>query len=152
VLVMCDWHVSPLTSLAAALRAAGLQQPIYSQALPHHPQLSEVSPSALEGVVLADFFRADAPNPQVKEFVRAFARFGGVPPNYLAANSWDTVQALAAGLRQAHSREALNRWLRSSGVTRPAFKGLSGPFALGRKLDARPVSLFEISGGVLRTL
>jgi branched-chain amino acid transport system substrate-binding protein len=150
--IMADWHASALCEVADAMRAAGLRQPIFSQALPHHPQLRESSDAALDGVYLSDFFAPESSRPQTASFVRGFARFGNVAPNYLAANSYDAVMALADGLRQASSREALNVCLRASGTTRPPYQGVSGPFALGRKLDGRPVSIFEISGGRMRTL
>ena len=146
-----DYHGSALGRFATELRQRGVRVPICAQATSMERELVDVGGASVTGVILCDAFHPHMDTTASRAFVTAFRdKFGEVTPTYTAAENYDAFQAVFEGLRATETREALKTFLRASGVTRPPFEGVSGRFALGRCLDARPVWLIEVVDGRFR--
>ena len=84
----------------------------------------------------------------MKAFMAAFRRkFGDLTPPYAVANTYDAFLAVRDALQSSDSREGVREFLAASGLSRPPFNGISGRFAFGKRLDARPLWLIEVREG-----
>jgi ABC-type branched-subunit amino acid transport system substrate-binding protein len=148
-----DYRCGPLVRFAEQMRAAGLKMPLMAQAIPFTAELVDQGGPSVDGLILTDAFHPEIDTPAMRAFVAAFHRkFGPLTPTYIVANSFDALMAVADGLEKAHTRQALQQFFHDSGVTTPPFNGVTGPFALGRRLDARPIRIIEVAGGKYRLL
>ena len=148
---VAEYRGAPLARFAVALRGAGVTVPLLSQAVPYARDLVDIGGPAVDGLLTTEYFHPDIDTPTMRAFVEAFHRqFGAVTPPYASANSYDAFNAAIAALRQPGGREGAHAFLRASGVTQPPFQGVGGPYAPGRRLDARPVWLIEVRGGRYR--
>lgn len=148
---LSEYRGAPIARFALALRQAGVTVPIMTQAVPYARDLVEIGGTAVNGLVTTEYFHPQIDTPNMHAFMRSFRReFGDVTPPYASANSFDAFTAAVAGLEQGEGREAINAYLRATGVTRPAFEGVGGRFALGKRLDARPVWLIDVESGRYR--
>ena len=150
---LAEYKGAPIAQFAQALRLGGITVPIMTQAVPYARDLVEMGGDAVDGLVTTEYFHPQIDTPSMHAFMRSFQReFGEVTPPYASANSFDAFNAAVAGLGQATGRDAINAFLRATGVTLPPFEGVGGQFALGRRMDARPVWLIEVRGGRYRLL
>lgn len=148
-----DYRVTPLAHFAAQLRQRNLATPLCSQTVPFARELVSQGGQAVEGLLLTDFFHPQVRTPAARAFLEAFrSKFDDLTPTYQAANSYDTLMAVMAGLAATKTREQLNEYFRSTGVARPAFDGVGGRFALGRRMDARRILLIQVSQGRFKLL
>ena len=146
-----DSHGAALGRFATELRQRGVLTPLCGQATPMERDLVDVGGSNVTGLLLSDSFHPHLDTPAARAFVEAFhARFGDVPPTCPAAENHDAFLAVCEGLRASDTRQGLVSFLRATGVTRPALEGVSGRFAMGVRLDARPVWLIEVVDGRYR--
>jgi serine/threonine-protein kinase len=146
---VCDFQSAMLARFAAALRQAGSKVVLMAQTPPFSRELVDLGGANLDGLLLAGYFNPQADDAATKRFVAAFKKdFGDLTPTHVAANTYDAAQAVFDGLRHAHTRAELRDFLRQT----PRFDGVLGPFALGRRLDARPVWIIELRGGLYRVL
>jgi len=88
--------------------------------------------------------------------VRRFRQlFGSLSTSHLDATAYDAtrilLQALASGARD---RQSVRDYLASLGAEggRPPYAGVTGTFALARRLDRREVYLVEVRGGTYHLL
>jgi ABC-type branched-subunit amino acid transport system substrate-binding protein/predicted Ser/Thr protein kinase len=151
-----DYRGAVLAQFAKELRKAGLQAQIASQTAPFTRDLLAVGGSAVEGLLLSGYYYFDSPRPETQEYVRRFRQlFGSLSTSHLDATAYDAtrilLQALANGARD---RQSMRDYLASLGTEggRPPYSGVTGTFALARRLDQREVYLVEVRGGTYRLL
>lgn len=149
LIFFADYRGAPLGRFAQRLRREGLQTPICAQSTCMERHLVDVGGAAVNGVVLSECFHPELGSALTRRYVADFhKRFGDVTPTYPSAQNYDAFMAVVEGLNAASERASLMAYLRG----RAAFEGVSGRFALGRCLDARPVWLIEVSEGRYRLL
>jgi branched-chain amino acid transport system substrate-binding protein len=120
--------VAAIASSLANTRLQGVQ--LLGTNLLNNPAIPEAQLRALEGVFFTDAFFAGDPDPAVQKFVDAYQQQYGARPDYLAAQGYATVRALAqlAGSQPMLSRADLPRLLLSLNAVSdlPWFKGFNG--------------------------
>lgn len=152
VVFFADYKPTTVANFATQLRAAHLGTRLCAQTIAYVPGLAEAG-SAVDGLVLCEYFHPQLDTPAMHAFMVAFRRkFGDLTPPYAVANTFDAFNAVASALENADTRESVRDYLASTGVTRPALDGVSGRFAFGRRLDARPLWLLEVRDGRFRLL
>jgi len=146
-----DYRGAVLAQFVNALRDAGMETQVSSQTAPFTRALVTDAGSAAEGLLLSGYYHPDTPRPEVQRYVRRFRQlFGQVSTSHLDATaydaSWLVFEALKSG---ASTRQAVRDYLASIGAEggRPAWHGVTGTFALARRLDQREVYLVEVRGG-----
>lgn len=153
VVFLCDYRIPTTARFARALRAAGLDLPLCAQTIPFAPDLVDLGGAAVDGLIMPAGFHPDQDTAGVRSFVTPFrATFGDVTPTHLAANTYDAFNAALEALQRASTREGVREFLRASGTRSPPFSGVTGPYATGRCLDARPVRMVEVRAGRYRLL
>jgi ABC-type branched-subunit amino acid transport system substrate-binding protein len=148
-----DYRPTSMAEFARQLRAAGDSARLCSQTIAFSRDLIDIGGAAVEGLVLCEYFHPQVETPAMRAFMAAFRRkFGDLTPPYAVANTFDAFLAVASAMESADTREGVRNYLASSGVTRPPFDGISGRFAFGRRLEARPLWLLEVHNGRFRIL
>lgn len=151
-----DYRGAVLARFARELRAAGLQAQICSQTAPFTRDLLADGGGAVEGLLLSGYYHFESPRPEVQEYVRRFHQlFGPLTTSHLDATTYDATRILLAALSSgARDRQAVRDYLASVGAEggRPPYSGVTGTFALARRLDRREVYLVEVRGGAYHLL
>ena len=105
----------------------------------------------VEGLLTSTYFHPDAPATRIKEFTGQFEReFGRLRPSHREANAYDSLMLVAQAIREVgYDRKKITNYFRQLGGDRnsPAFPGVSGDFAPGRRLDLRQPYLVQIRSG-----
>lgn len=140
-----DYRGTLVGRFARALRSAGSTLPLACQVGPFTRGVLEAAGPDAEGIVLSGYFHPDIERPAVRQFVYRFHQlFGTLTPSHLEATAYDVASLVLEGLEQGLSnRQKVRDYLAS----RPPYEGVSGRFALARRLDARRVYLIEIRQG-----
>jgi branched-chain amino acid transport system substrate-binding protein len=112
------------------------------------PQLLEIGGDALEGAYYSTHFAVENTGALSHSFVEAYARLHGVPPNGLAALTYDAVGLVADAISRAGTteRSALRRALSS---TRD-FPGVTGLTTINAQRDAdKDAAIITVRNGRL---
>lgn len=151
---IAEYHPQTVARIVGDLRARGVTTPIGSQAIPFMRELVEADADRMNGHLLAGYFHPDMRTAAARTFMSSFrATFGDVTPTHVTVTTYDVMNAVFQALHACSkdgrlpSRQALHAYLRSQ-----VFKGVAGRFALGRRLDARPLWLMEVRNGRFRLL
>ncbi len=81
----------------------------------------------------ATWWRADDPDSSSRSFVARFERIAGRQPLPQEAMYYDGVMVAAQAVREVGPRRvAIQHWLRELGVSRPPYRGVTGPIAFTR--------------------
>jgi serine/threonine protein kinase/ABC-type branched-subunit amino acid transport system substrate-binding protein len=154
LIFFADYRARTTAKFVVQMRAMGIETRIMSQTVPFTRELVELGGEAVNGLLLAGYFHPDLGTAEARAFMVAFRRqFGDLTPTHLTVNTYDAFNAVLSGLASGKSvdREELNRFFHASGPEHP-FSGVLGRFALGTRLDARPVWLIEVRNGRYRLL
>jgi branched-chain amino acid transport system substrate-binding protein len=132
----------PAARLAAALRSAGFDGPLYGGSGLARRAFREAAGAAAEGVVVPLLFDPEAP--RAAGFVAAFTAAAGHPPDFAAAHTYDGVRLAVAAIRRAgRNRARLGDALRD---LPPDAAGVTGPIAW----DGLGVRARAVVPGVIR--
>ena len=151
-----DYRGAVLAHFAHDLRAAGLDLPISSQVAPFTQELVSLGGEDAEGILLSGYFHYDSPRQEVRDYDRRFRQFfGNLAPTHLDSSAYDATRIVFQALRSGSvGRRPMREYLASIGAPggRPPYTGVTGTFALARRLDRRDVYLVEIHEGKYRLL
>lgn len=151
-----DYRGAVLARFTRELRSAGLGMTISSQVAPFTRELIRDAGDDAEGILLSGYFHYDSPQPKVQEYDRRFHQlYGSLDPSHLDASAYDAAKLLFGAFKDGvKTREDLRDYLASVGAEggRPAFEGVTGTFALARRLDKRDVYLIQVQDGQYRLL
>lgn len=148
-----DHRGTVLALFARALRGAGLEMPLSSQVAPFTKDMIAVGGDSVNGVIVPGYFCPEAPDPKVKEYCKRFrSTFGDLSPSHLDASAYDAMNIIFDAFKNgANTRIAIRDYLASIGAqgegARPIYDGVTGKFALGRRLDMRDIYLIQIQDG-----
>lgn len=110
------------------------------------PLLARAGRAAASLHVVA-FWHPDAPDSVSRDFVTRYRRVAGRFPQPSDALIYDGVMLLAqAGREVGPDRERIRRYLESLGVSRPPYRGVTGPISFGA-MRTRPLYMMRIQGG-----
>lgn len=144
LIFFADYRPNTISEFARQLRASGSNVRLCAQTIAFNPELIEQGGDAVQGLMLCEYFHPELETSAMKAFMAAFRRkFGDLTPPYAVANTFDAFMAVAAALEHADTRQEVRDYL----VSHPAFDGISGRFAFGKRLDARPLWLIEVRDG-----
>jgi branched-chain amino acid transport system substrate-binding protein len=115
---------------------------------------------AYEGTYVGLLFHPDAPGQTGRQFVEAYQRQYGEPPDHFAALTYDAVMLVADAARQAgFDRKRIRDYLQTVGNGREPYRGVSGlvafddngdpgqkSYAVGR-IVASGIELVSVEGG-----
>lgn len=149
-LFVSDYRATVLADFARTLRREGLKIPLASQVSPFSRELLARGGEAVEGMLLSGYFHPQAPRPEVRDYVARFHRLFGdqLLPTHLDAGAYDATRLVLDAFRAGRDpRQSIRDFLASIGRERPPCSGVTGPFALARRMDARRVYLMEIRDG-----
>jgi branched-chain amino acid transport system substrate-binding protein len=120
----------------AQARRKGIQVPILGGDAMSSPALMAVAGRAAEGMIVATYFHADEPRPEVARFSAAFRARHGQPPDAGAALGYDSARLLGDAMRTAGSivPDDVARALRDRGGRR----GVTGSFSFDDAGDGDP--------------
>lgn len=150
---VADYRGRVAAQVARVLRRQGHRQTLGSQAVAFDPDLLKQGGRDIDGIILASYFNPFDPQAPVAGFRRRCqARFGLDLPTHLEATAYDATRLVVEGLKVCHSREEMRAYLESIGQGRPLYKGITGPFAVSRRLDLRPVHLVTVRNSAYRLL
>jgi branched-chain amino acid transport system substrate-binding protein len=112
-------------------------------------QLLELGGSAVEGMVVSQFFDRASTAPRYREFKAAYRARFGAEPGFAAVNAYDAVAVVIKALERRGREESLkDAMLRVS-----AFDCLQGPLKIDRFGDAdRPSRLAIVERGAFRVV
>ncbi len=146
---LADYRITPVTRFLGQLRAAGMTTPVASQNAAFSEELLREGEAAVDGLLLSTYFHTDIQKAEIQEFGQVFERtFSGISPSHREANAYDCLLLVARAIEEVgFERGALRDYLASLGEDRPAYEGVTGRFAPGRRLEARKPYLVKIRGG-----
>jgi ABC-type branched-subunit amino acid transport system substrate-binding protein len=85
------------------------------------------------------WWRADSPDSASRAFVARFERAGGRPPRPADAMYYDAMMLAAQAVHDVGARrDAIRRYLGELGVSRPPYRGITGPISF---TPSRPTNL-----------
>lgn len=157
--VLDEWKTAEIDALVVAgevpsaaifvaqARKKGILVPIIGGDAMSSPALMAVAGPASEGVIVASFFHADEPRPEIPKFTTAFTRRYGQPPDAGSALGYDCVQLLAEGMRRAGSAVPDDVAKALHGLQ--GWRGVTGVFSFDASGDqaSRPVVLSVVRNG-----
>jgi branched-chain amino acid transport system substrate-binding protein len=131
----------------AQARRHGIAVPILGGDAMSSPGLMSVAKEAAEGVIVASFFHADEPRPEIQSFTAAFAQKYGVPPDAGSALGYDCVQLIARAMRNA--KTAAPDDVATALHALRAWRGVTATFTFEENGDMteKPVILSVVRGG-----
>ena len=149
-----DYRSDAVVGLARQLRARGWNQRLGALAAVYSHSPLKNGGQELNGMLLSTYFYPQAPEPSVRDFVRRYqALTGESSPSHREVNSYDSLYLMAQAIEKVGwDRTRLREYFDSLGKARPAYKGVSGEFALARRLRLRKAYLLEIRDGRLGLL
>jgi branched-chain amino acid transport system substrate-binding protein len=101
------------------------------------PELSRAAGPAADSLYAVAFWMPDAPDSLARAFVERYRRVAGELPQSADAMSHDALMLVADAVRAVGpSRAVVRQYLRDLGVTRPPYRGVTGPISFGP--GARP--------------
>ena len=108
----------------------------------------------VDGMLTSTYFHPDAKSQRIHDFTAAFAQqFGSLRPSHREANAYDSLMLIADGITKVgFDRAKLTEYFQQIGDKVPAYPGVSGDFAPGRRLDRRVPYLVQIKDGQYRLL
>jgi branched-chain amino acid transport system substrate-binding protein len=131
----------------AQARARGIKAAIFGGDAMSSPALMAVAGPAADGVIVASFFHADEPRPEVQRFREAFRKKYGAAPDAGAALGYDCVQLLARAIHQGKSASPkdIARTLHEM----PPWKGVTTTFQFDERGDlvGRPIVMSIVRAG-----
>lgn len=102
--------------------------------------------SAADALYVAAFWHPSRPDPRSRAFVARYVASFGRAPSHEEAMIHDALRALTAAVREAGpDPEAIGRYLRSLGRTRPALPGVTGPITFPGSADRLVMTRLENS-------
>ncbi|MET0553733.1 MAG: ABC transporter substrate-binding protein [Vicinamibacteria bacterium] len=119
--------------LVSEARKAGIQALIIGGDAMSSPGLMAVAGQAAEGVMVASFFHAQEPRPEIPEFTAAFTKKYGVPPDAGSALGYDCVRLLVHAMRRAGSAVPDDVAREVHALT--GWKGVTGTFSFDERGD-----------------
>jgi ABC-type branched-subunit amino acid transport system substrate-binding protein len=151
---LAEYRAGVVMTLTRKLRARGLNQRIASLASLHSEWPPRENAHELNGLMVCSFFYAQAPDPEIQEFVRRYQAFTGSPnPSHREAYSYDALKLLALAIREVgFRRQNLRDYFDSLGRSRPPYRGVSGEFVPSRRKELRRAYLLEVRDGNLSLL
>ena len=152
-LFMPDYRAGVVRSVVRLLRARGSKLRVGSLAAIYSgAALNEGRP--LEGLVVCSYFFAQAPSPQVQDFVMRYQKFTDSPtPSHREAYSYDCLNLIARAIGEVgFERSRLREYLNALGKSLPAYRGVSGEFSPSRQKETRHAYILEMREGKLQVL
>lgn len=141
-------HAAEAGRVLAALRAAGLAQPVYGPDRLLDPEFLAAAGAAAEGLVTTHPFDPENDRPEWSEFRRRYDQEHGEEPDAVAAYAYDGARYLIRALRAA----GLNRVrLRDRLFAETEVAGVTGPIRFDvNHNNVSPIVLCQVRGGVFR--
>lgn len=137
-------------SITHALRNAGLDTSIVSSAWAYTDQLLKWGGQHVESMIFAIDYAADNPNPEFIKFRESYKNRFGTPPNFASAFSYESVLALAEGLKKTNGT---SKGLVESLAPSPVIKGVINSFRLNEYGDVdRKIFITTVQNGQYRTI
>jgi branched-chain amino acid transport system substrate-binding protein len=103
------------------------------------PKLIEIAGRAAEGSISGSPWFLDDPNAKNQAFVKAYIKKYGMPPDQFAAQAYDALYIMAAGIKAVKLSGNLEKdrtALRDALAKVKNFKGVGGPFSFNENRDA----------------
>tara|TARA_Y100001954_G_scaffold127604_1_gene136780 strand:- start:27050 stop:28177 length:1128 start_codon:yes stop_codon:yes gene_type:complete len=148
ILLICPGEDA--VSIAHAIRNAGLETTIISSAWAYTEQLIKWGGQHVESIIFAIDYAADNPNPEFIKFRESYKNRFGTTPNFASAFSYESVLALAEGLRKTNGN---SKGLVESLAPSPVIKGVINSFRLNEYGDVeRKIFITTIQNGQYRTI
>lgn len=147
---LAEYRSDVVLRFARQLRKRSARLPLATQVVAFSSSVVLEGGNDVEGVLTSTYFHPAAPDPRIGEFDDQFVRlFVRLRPSHREAYAYDSLKLVAEAIQAVgFEREALTAYLRQVGTSeRPAFVGVSGEFAPGRRLDRRKPYLVQIRKG-----
>lgn len=138
----------PTGRVVAALRAAGLEQPIYGPDRLVSQAFLEAAGAAAEGTVLVAPFDPARDDPAWSAFRQRYEVTYGSPPDAVAAYAYDGTRLLVRAIEEA----GLNRpRIADRLFAQPLIEGVTGPIRFDvTRNNISPVTVCRVEGGEFR--
>lgn len=144
---LAEYRSDVVLTFARELRRKYPSLPLATQAVAFSAPLLLQGGRDVEGMLTSTYFHPDAPTARIREFVTQFRRQFGTQllPSHREANAYDSLRLLADAINAVgFKRDKITEYLSQIGKERPAYQGVSGDFAPGRRLDKRVPYLVQI--------
>lgn len=139
--IICSALAEEAAAILLQARALGMRQPFVGGNGFNSPKLFEIARGAADNTIVGGPWAAENASPRNRAFVANYTRMTGAQPDQFAAQAYDALYIVAAGLRRsklsgslAADRKALRDVLPSV-----RWEGATGPFAF-RKAAGKPGS------------
>lgn len=131
------------------LRQRRLALPLATQVVAFSSSIILEGGKDVDGLLTSTYFHPDASDAKIREFSDQFGRlFGTLRPSHREAYAYDSLKLITGGIEKVgFNRAALTNYFREIGNQRPAYPGVSGEFAPGRRIDKRTPYLVQIRDG-----
>jgi serine/threonine protein kinase/ABC-type branched-subunit amino acid transport system substrate-binding protein len=151
---LAEYRSDVVLRFARLLRRDYPELPLASQVVAFSSSVALQGGKDVDGMLTSTYFHPDAPSPGIQKFAASFgATFGQLRPSHREANAYDSLMLLASVIEKVgFDKKKITDHLASMGKDIPAFAGVTGEFAPGRRLDRRPAYLVQIRDGQYRLL
>ena len=148
VLLSCPAHDA--AALVQRIRSAGLSTKIISGAWAYTDKILQWGGHSVEGMLFVINYADDNPNPAFVKFKETYKSRFGTNPNFAAAFGYESVMALAEGLKKTNgSSSGLAEAIASTGL----IKGVISDFELDKFGDVkRNIFIVTVQDGEFRTV
>jgi branched-chain amino acid transport system substrate-binding protein len=136
--------------IAQHARMNGFSRPLFSSGWAQTPALIHNGGQAVEGLVMVADYDTDSPSPAFQAFSRQYRKRFGRDPTFAAAQAYEAVMVLAAGLKQTGG---MARGLKQALLNIREFDGLVGRITMDADGDVvRTQFIVTIRNGAFQTL
>jgi branched-chain amino acid transport system substrate-binding protein len=112
-------------------------------------KLVEIGGQALEGACFSNHYSIEEPSPAVRQFVDAYRKEFGSPPDSIAALSYDAARLVADAIRRAGSTEG--KRVRDALAATADFPGVTGSITFDAERNpVKPAVILKVEGGAFR--
>ena len=146
---LSEYRLMPVINFSDSLRKSDWDPRVAAQTAVFSETLFRRGKEVVEGLLLSTYYVPAEGGEQSKDFSREFRRtFGLSKPTHREVTAYDALMLAVEALDTVGpDREKIREFLTEIGDERPAYKGVSGEFAVSRTLGARPAYIIRVQDG-----
>jgi branched-chain amino acid transport system substrate-binding protein len=149
--VFVPGYYTDVALICIQAKQLGLNVPLFGGDGWESDKLLEIGRDAVEGHHFSTHYHPDVGTPKSREFVEAYRKRYGSPPDAMAALGYDSVMILADAIRRAGAAEPAK--IRDALATTRDFEGVTGRITMDANRDATKAAvILKVEGGRFKYL
>jgi serine/threonine protein kinase/ABC-type branched-subunit amino acid transport system substrate-binding protein len=146
---LAEYRMTPVINFCDSLRANDWSPKVATQTAVFSDTLFRRGKEVVDGLILSTYYVPEEGGPRSKAFSREFRRtFTLSTPTHREVAAYDILMLAVEALDTVGpNRDKIRAFFTEIGSERPAYKGISGEFAVSQTLGARPAYILKVENG-----